>query len=270
MTPLSLAKRWQDRTERWVAPGELFAPRRYAADVVGEATARPFIERHHYSATYPAARLAVGLYGPGPRLAGVAVFSVPCNERVVPKYTALNPRQGAELGRFVCDPSVRYNGETWFLARAWRLLLSELRLDAFVSYADPCERTTAGGELTKAQHWGTIYQASNALYVGRSSPRWLTIAPDGTVVSPRAISKIRGEERGWMYAARQLLQHGAPAREEGEALRAWVYRAIRAPGFRRVKHPGNLVYVFGLTQERRTSLAELHAGGLIYPKRIAA
>src|SRR5690606_11047103 len=129
--------------------------------------AKAFVRDHHYAGTFPAARLSVGLFGPGARLEGVAVFSVPMNQRVVPRYTGLEPADGAELGRFVCLPSVRFNGESWFLARAFRLLRAEKGVAGVVSFADPLERRTAWGELAKRAHWGTIYQASNALYAGR-------------------------------------------------------------------------------------------------------
>lgn len=142
-------------------------------------------------------------------------------------------------------PSVGFNGESWFLARAFPLVASEKGVRGIVSYADPLERTTIAGELMKRQHWGTIYQATNAVYAGRSAPRWLVLAPDGTVVSGRSLSKIRLMERGWEYAMRQLLAYGAPPREWGEAPADWLQRALASPVFRRVRHPGNLAYVFG-------------------------
>ena len=49
---------------------------RFAVDVLEEQPARAFVEQHHYSGTFPAKRLAVGLWR-GRELAGAAVFSVP-------------------------------------------------------------------------------------------------------------------------------------------------------------------------------------------------
>src|SRR5687767_562681 len=113
MSQLSLfdcEKRWSARRERWVTPSEYFRPAGYAVDGLAEARARTFVEREHYSGTFPAARLSVGLWGPGPSLAGVAVFSVPMSKDVLPRWTGLDHTAAVELGRFVCSETVRFNG----------------------------------------------------------------------------------------------------------------------------------------------------------------
>ena len=270
MTPCAVTKRWTDRRQRWVAPGDVFDAAGHDVDVVsGDRLAKEFIQRHHYSGSYPAARLAVGLFGPGARLAGLAVFSVPSSNAALAKWTGMGHEAACELGRFVCLPSVAYNGETWFLARAMRLLAEAKGMRAFVSFADPLE-WRADADVVKPEHWGTIYQASNALFAGRAGARTHLVGPDGRPISPRALSKLRALDQGWEYAERQLLALGAPSREFGEHPREWLRRARRAPGFARVRHPGNLAYVFGLDDGARASLRRLHRGGLAYPKRRAA
>lgn len=264
MRTADMDKRWEGRSERWVAPGALFGPRDFAVDIISTAAARRFVKTHHYSGSFPADRLCVGLFGARSLLVGVAVFSVPMNQRVIPKWTGQTPNDGVELGRFVCTSAVAYNGESWFLARAFRLLRSEKAVRAVVSYADPLERHSAAGELLKRQHWGTIYKATNALYVGRSEPRTLLVAPSGHVVSGRALSKIRAEDQGWQYAMQQLLAHGAPVRNAGESLPHYVTRATAE--FRRIRHPGNLCYVFGLDDFARRQLRELHGTGLQFER----
>lgn len=267
MTAHALAdKRWRRGRASWVTPAARFDAGAHAVDVLDEARAKAFVCEHHYAGSYPAARLAVGLFGAGAQLVGVAVFSQPMNQQVIPAHTGLAPAAGAELGRFVCLPSVLFNGESWFLARAFALVAAEKSVTGIVSYADPLERRTAAGVLYKRQHWGTIYQASNALFVGRSSARRLLLAPDGRVVSDRSLSKIRQEERGWRYASEQLVAAGAPPRAPHEEAAAWVARATAAPGFRRVRHDGNLTYVFGLTRASRRTIAARHGGGLPYPR----
>lgn len=263
-------KRWLNREQRWRRPGELFSPGRYAVDGIDERIAKPFVEQHHYSGSYPAGRFAVGLYGVFGRLCGVAVFSVPMNQHTIPKYAGLQPNAGCELGRFVCLPEVRYNGESWFLSRAFELLDREKpEIRAIVSYADPLERTQ-GAALVKPAHYGTIYQASNATFAGRSYARILTFAPDGSVVSNRAIQKLVNEERGWEYVQRQLLRWGAVSRAPGETLASWARRALATTPFTRRKHPGNLAYVFGLDRRVKNQIRSLHHGGLPYPKKEAA
>lgn len=263
-------KRWQNRRERFVVPPDRIDPREFSVDVLhGERDARAFIAEHHYSGSFPAARLSVGLYrktGCAPaRLVGAAVFSVPMQQQVIPAYTDLPASAGVELGRFVCLPEVAFNGETWFLRRAFAALRQEKPdVRAILSYADPMERCTANGQLTKPAHYGQIYQAHNAAFMGRAKPRWLWIARDGSIISDRALSKIRSGDRGHEYAARQLIDHGADPRRPGENPRAWLERVLRPPLFERVRHPGNFAYVFGLDAET-TSRARAQAHP--YPRR---
>ena len=76
---------------------------------------------HHYSLSYPSARVRFGLFTRG-CLVGVAVFSHPCNDRVLTSVFPLSPLESVELGRFVLLDSVPANGESWFLARTFECL----------------------------------------------------------------------------------------------------------------------------------------------------
>lgn len=265
LLPFAIDKRWQDRRERWRSPDVVFSPDACAVDVVEERAARAFVVEHHYSGTFPAARLSVGLYQ-SRRLAGVAVFSVPMQAAVVPRYTGLAAAAGVELGRFVLLPEVAYNGETWFLARALRLLREEKGCRAVVSYADPMERSTAAGLITKPAHFGTIYQASNAAFAGRASAQWMWIDRDGRAISRRALSKIRLREVGCAYAERQLVDAGAEPRRAFEEPVAWLARVLCEPTFRRIRHPGNFAYAFGLDRAARASIAAAN-DPLPYPRK---
>lgn len=251
-------KRWESACERWRRPGELFQPREFGIDLVPERAARAFVERHHYSRSFPAARLSVGLYRKRgvscSELVGVAVFSVPMQNRCIPHYTGLTPEEGVELGRFVLREEVAYNGESWFLSRAFRALRQERQVHAVLSYADPLERRTEEGVLTKPAHQGQIYRAVNAHFAGRSGARYLWIAPDGCTVPDRALSKIRRQEQGHAYAERLLLSYGCDPRRPGEAPDQWVSRVVTAPIFRRLRHPGNYVYLFGLDEAGSTAI----------------
>lgn len=268
--PIVHDKRWHEREQRWVAPGDLFDPRALAVDVIPDDTpAARFVCEHHYAGSFPAARFRVGLYGSGAQLVGAAVFSEPMTGAVLRRWTRRDSATACELGRFVLLPEIGFNGESWFLARAFRLLAAEKRIRSVVSFADPVA-WRAAGRVVKAEHWGTIYQASNALYAGRSCARTHLFAPDGRPISPRALSKIRNQERGARYAERMLIDRGAPPRAFGESPVSWLRSIARAPGFERRRHPGNLAYVFGLDAVARTELRQLHRGGQRYPKRRAA
>lgn len=251
---LPLCQRWRERRDRYRPAGEAFDPRAHAVAVAERAPARAFVEQHHYSGTWPAARLTVGLYRRA-RLAGVAVFSVPSSQASVPARAGVGPDEGVELGRFVLLDEVESNAETWFLARAFALVRSQLRdVRAVVSYSDPHRRTAADGRVVLPGHVGTIYQAHNGRYVGRTKSRSLYLGPDGREIPPRALSKLRNDEQGAAYAYARLLAAGAPARRPLEDAHAYVARALAEGPFRRARHPGCHAYVWAIDPTARALL----------------
>lgn len=271
-------QRWRSRRDSYRSARETIDARRYGVELIpGDDTARAFVEAHHYSGAYVAARLRVGLYrttrAPArPELVGVAVFSVPASEAVIPRWTGQPPRLGVELGRFVLLDDVEGNGETWFLARAFRLLAGELpEVRAVLSFSDPVARRSVDGEIVTPGHVGTIYQALNGRHVGRSEARWKPLAPDGRDVTKPLLDKIRYNRKGRAYATEQLIAWGAPPPEPGETGKAWVERALEAGPFRRYRHPGNLAYVWPIG-ERRAALATAAAfpSSRPYPKASTA
>lgn len=261
-------QRWRDRRERHVPAGPLINPADYAVDVIEERHARPFVIQHHYAGTFPAARLSVGLFRRA-ELVGVAVFSVPMNNRAIPHYTGLAAaNDGAELGRLVLLDDVPGMGESWFLSRALSLARREKRLKAVLSYSDPVERRAPCGRLIKPGHIGVIYKALSARYHGLSGRRTGYVTAAGVPVSGRALSKIRLEEQGHDYAVGQLLKLGMPRPALFERSAAWLDRLVADGLLRRVTHPGNHAYTFPITREAR------RLGGAVpvvdYPRKEAA
>ena len=95
------SQRWRDRRESYRPAGEPINPRLYeVAELAGDREAKAFILAHHYSLSYPSARVRFGLFTRG-CLVGVAVFSHPCNDRVLTSVFPLSPLESVELGRFV-------------------------------------------------------------------------------------------------------------------------------------------------------------------------
>jgi hypothetical protein len=94
-------------------------------------------------------------------------------------------------------------------------------------------------------HVGLIYQASNALYAGRGTPRSLLVLPDGRVLNERALAKVRTLEPGHAYVEETLERFGAPPRRGADPA-AWLRTALAAAGVRRLAHPGNHRYLFRL------------------------
>ena len=240
-------QRWRDRRGTYRPAGEPIDPRRFGVEpIADDGPAKAFVERHHYSGSFPAARCRVGLYRTRafatPELVGVAVFSQPPSEAVLPKWLGV---PGVDLGRLVLLDDVEANGESWFLARAFRIVRRELpEIRAVLSCSDPFLRTALDGRVTCPGHVGTVYQALGGRHLGRTNRSTILLDGEGRTVSPRALSKLRTGSRGRDYVERRLVAAGAPRREPGEDGAAYVTRLLRADVFRRVRHPGNLVYAW--------------------------
>ncbi len=257
ITPV--VQRWRERRDLYRPAGETIRTAEYDVGLLrDEARAKAFVEAHHYSGSYPAARFRVGLFRRG-ELVGVAVFSVPARAAcldVLPGGRAT----GVELGRFVLLDDVPANGETWTLGRAFELLRRE-GVAGVVSFSDPEPRADAAGRRVFAGHIGTAYQAHNAVYLGRSKPGCVHLLPDGTLFHPRAAAKIRSGHQGRRYAAAVLERHGAAPLENGEDAGAWL--DLWLPRLtRRVRHSGNHKYAWALEALGRRRMP----ASLRYPK----
>jgi len=254
ITPV--VQRWRARRDAYRPAGETIDTRAHeVAAIPDDRTAKAFVLAHHYSASYPAARWRFGLFR-GAELLGVAVFSVPANDRALACFRG----PATELGRFVLLDSVAANGETWFLARC----LDELRrkgLAGVVSFSDPAPRTRADGSVAFGGHVGTIYQASSAVYLGRSKAEPKRLFADGATIHNRALAKIRDRSRGWEYAAALLERAGADPLGTEQDPRAWLARWLPALT-RPIKHPGNHKYAIPLERAARRALPQ----SLPYPK----
>lgn len=132
------------------------------------------------------------------------------------------------------------------------------------------------GEHTTPGHVGTIYQAFNGVFLGRTTARTRYLDPTGVDVSPRGEQKLRKEEGGWMAVERRLLEVGADPRRRGESPGDWWRRVRQTDVFTRYRHPGNLMYAWPLLgkRERKRLIREaterrkwLHgANPSMYPK----
>lgn len=247
-------QRWTThRTPSWrhIREGE-FDQRRYDVDEVAEPRARRFVEQLHYSGSFPAAIHRVGMFERGTRrLVGVAVFGAPVSARTLTNaFPTLTPYQEAvELSRFVLVDDVPANGESWFLARA-RRIVRDHGVRGVVSFADPQPRTTQAGQVVLPGHVGHIYTASNATYTGRGTPRRITLMADGSVLNARSMQKVRRQEQGHRYVEERLVAAGADPYTGREAPGEWQKVALTAAGARSVRHAGNHRFLFRLGSPR--------------------
>ncbi len=250
-----VALRWRAGRAFYRPATEPIDPTQFRIEAIGDRAARDFVCTHHYSKSYPAAIAAYGLFERQgvhqERLAGVAVFSVPMQPRAADAYGA----QGmpfCELGRFVLLDEVGGNGETWFLAKAMRQIgydkttAGQPTYGLCLAYSDPVPRTDARGEVRFAGHFGGIYSAKSGIYVGRATARTHWLTRDGTILSQRALSKLRTGDRGDRACYDMLRAHGAPPIEIGEPTAAYVRRALEQGPFRTLRHHGNHAYVLPL------------------------
>ncbi len=258
---LPFTQRWRERRDSYRPAGEPLRTAEYdVAAIRDTATAKDFVVRHHYAASYPAARFRYGLYRQG-ALVGVAVYSHPVSDRVLTSVFPGAAVESVELGRFVLLDDVPANGETWFLARTFTLLKRE-GLVGVVSFSDPVPRTALGGQTVFLGHVGTIYQAGNAVYLGRGVTQTLRLLPDGRSLHHRAEEKIRNRERGWRYAAQTLVDHGADVLTERDDPTEWLARWLPRLT-RRLRHTGNHKYAWSLDPRVRRHLPPSRP----YPKR---
>lgn len=249
----SLVQRWREHRASYRPAGEPIQTHHYeVAPLDSDNVAKAFIAAHHYEGTYPTARRRFGLYRRGD-LVGVAVFSVAQNYAT---YAALpgDPHQGecADLGRFVLLDDVPSNGETWFLARAFEQLRAE-GFVSIVSFSDPVPRDLPCGREVFPGHVGTIYQAHNAVYLGRSAAETKWLLPDGTIFCGRSQTKIRKRRQGWQYSADKLVRIGAAPLRADEDSVAWV-KHWRAALCRPLWHAGNHKYAWALPKRARRFL----------------
>ena len=254
-TPFPFAcQRWRDHRGIYRPPNEVISTHEYEVAPITVTQAKDFVKRHHYSATYVACRYRYGLFKryalfPEDQLVGVAIFSVPMSQKVLTNIFTCDPLESVELGRFVLLDNVPSNAESWFFARCRELLKRE-GIKGIVAFSDDTPRTSLDNDQPIfLGHIGNFYQASNAVYLKRTTPRTLKLLPDGTVFSDRAASKIRTRERGWRYAANILIAHGAtepPADNPAAWLRHWTSLLTRP-----LRHRGNHRYAWSLSNSLR-------------------
>ncbi|WP_338061615.1 hypothetical protein [Sphingomonas pollutisoli] len=235
------SQRWRERRARYVDDLTVIDPSDFAVDQLDPSPARQFVAAHHYLPNYPAAQVAVGLFGKQAALVGIAVFATPSTASVITRHTGFaDPARGTTLARFFLLSEIPGNGETWFLSRALRLLRRERPgIEAVVSYSDP-----------QAGHIGQCYAALSGAFRGMTPPR-TAYRIAGTPISGRSLSKIRLGERGAAGAIDQLVRLGAPRPNIQEAPDIWLARLRRDRILVAERTLGLFAYSFELTPAAR-------------------
>lgn len=273
------AQRWRDGRSSFRPHDDEYIDTRHFEihEITGkgsDSTCRRFVQRHHYSGSYVAARRRYGLTDLRTHeLVGVAVYSVAGGQHVAGySFPFLDRNEVVCLGRLVLLDYVKKDGESWFVTECQRRLYHDHGIKGVVSFSDPVpRRSETTNELVMPGHVGVVYQACNALYTGRSKPETVRLYRDDcSDVAPRSLSKIRARARGsldpvktdgWEAAVETLVAHGArhPRRGElrGTELLDWLGGALHetTTAFR---HPGKHRYLFGLDRRVRRAIRRQH------------
>lgn len=251
-------QRWREHRTSYRPAHEVICTRHYeVATIEGDTEPKAFVKLHHYLASYPAARFRFGLYQKN-KLCGVAVFSRPTNDLALTSVFPCDATLSVDLGRFILLDEVPGNGETFFLGQCFSLLRRE-GIAGAISFSDPLPRRTETGDTIHRGHVGTIYQAFNGTYLGRTAARTIRLLPDGSVFHDRNVQKIRKLQQGWRYASRLLERFGAEPMTSEPALwlDKWLPMVTRS-----VWHPGNHKYAWALDRRLRKQMPT----SLPYPK----
>lgn len=260
-----------DTTQRWIGGRDVRRPagepiRTSEYEVASIATwteVRDFVRTHHYAGEASSTAHHFELYRRG-ELVGVALFGPPASSNAHHKVwgDALTQKQAVTLGRFVLRDEVPGNGESWFGARCFELL-RDRGVRAVESCADPEPRTDVHGRPCFRGHLGTIYQALNARYVGKTNDATLHLLPDGSCLSNRAQRKLRDGEKGAARPVAQLVAWGATPLVVDEDPVAWLQH-WRARICRTMRHRGCHRYLWALSRRDRGLLGRHES--LPYPK----
>lgn len=124
------------------------------------------VVENHYLHRRPPISYAFGLWTPA--LGGVVTFGIPASRHLQVSACPTRPDLVVELNRLWVDDAMPKNTETWFLARAIRML----RPLIIVSYAD-----------LERGHAGYVYRAANFHYAGWTDMDRLTPRLDYLPVS---------------------------------------------------------------------------------------
>ena len=197
-------------------------------DFCSHQAAKHAVLRWHYSRTMPSAKLVrIGVWEDR-RFVGAILYGCGANRHLASPF-GLETTEACELVR-VALASGRRHPTSKSLAISLRLLHRQspgLRL--VVSYAD-----------TKEGHLGTLYQATNWIFLGGSSQPYLKVR--GKIEHPRSLYDRYGSN--------------------GQSV-PWLRRHVD-PNARRVAMPDKLKYVWPLDKRLRPQLEALSKP---YPKR---
>lgn len=248
-------QRWREGRTTWKTPAQgYFDSSVWEVTDIAESPAKEFTVKHHYSRSYPAAKYRFGIVNKETgELGGILIYGPGVQRKTLENaFPTLEPyTESLELSRLVLLDHLEFNAESWAVAQAHREL-RDRGVKGIVSFSDPVPRIAQDGTVVSPGHRGVVYASSNAILAGRGTPRTLTMLGDTTVLNDRSIQKLRAGERGAEGVYRRLRELGAPRRGDTE-ISKWLPVALDAVGAKKVRHPGNVRWLFklGSAKEKR-------------------
>lgn len=157
---------------------------------------KDFVTQHHYLHGISGGAICFGLFE-NDDLVGVCAFANPVSEAVCASiFGDEHKRRILELHRLVILDEIGDNAESFFIARSLKLLkVVKPYLWGVVSFADSTEG-----------HIGVIYQATNAIYYGKTNKNKGLVDNTGrlrhTRLNGKNITKKQADEWGWEWVMR--------------------------------------------------------------------
>jgi hypothetical protein len=169
----------------------------YRVEPIASKLGKEFVIQHHYSHGIHNGPMCFGLFD-SHGLVGVCAFATPSSENVRASIFGADHKRGVtELHRLVLLDEVPKNAESFFIVRALKELKKQRPYyNAVISFADATQN-----------HLGIIYQATNALYCGTSSPATFYLDETGRLRHPRQngvnITATEAKNRRWVATKRE-------------------------------------------------------------------
>jgi hypothetical protein len=205
---------------------------------ISRATAASWCSKYHYLEGAGSANWNYGVYTDDLNLVCVVVLTMPANlHGVAAKYGLSNIPGNIEITRVATRPNAPKNTTSRCIAMAMKAYALETGNEWVFSYAD-----------TGQNHHGGIYQALNAIYVGKTKAASGFIL-DGKVIHSRTIGR----------------HFGSSTNEALEVLRSKGVKIERAANVKTPKH----LYILpiGNASSRKKIKKILQPFTLDYPKR---
>jgi len=126
-------------------------------------------------------------------MVGVCTFGYPPNYNYNKGKCVFNDFEvlTLELNRLITNDGLEKNTLSYFVSQALGMLPKP---SCVVSYSDP-----------NHGHYGYIYQATNWIYTGHSTPKFLYYFEDGTVFDIRREIDRKGQDHGKMIKKEKIL-----------------------------------------------------------------